>query len=107
ATFVAGRDKKAHLRLLNDPNVARNHFLVEFLPPRCYLRDLGSEKGTFVNGTRVDEALLKDGDVLSAGRSRLRFGVARRPALPAGAEAACRACDARVALAALPDLAEA
>jgi hypothetical protein len=107
ATFLVGRDKKAHLRLLNDRRVSRNHCLLEFAPPRCYLRDLGSNNGTFVNGTRVDEAFLQDGDVLSCGRTRLRFTVAARPPLPGNGEVACRLCGMRVGFAGLPDLAEA
>jgi serine/threonine-protein kinase len=107
ATFLIGRDKKAHLRLLNDPRCSRNHCLLEFQPPRCYLRDLGSNNGTFVNGTRVDEAFLEDGDVVSCGRSRLRFSIARRPALPADGEAICRGCGIRVGFSGLPDLVEA
>jgi serine/threonine-protein kinase len=106
ATFVAGRDKKAHLRLVNDPHVARNHCLLEFQPPRCYLRDLGSENGTFVNGIRVEETFLKDGDIISGGGTRLRFHVGTRPPLPADSEAICRACGTSVRLANLPELGE-
>lgn len=52
------------------------------------LRDLGSEAGTFVNGMRVTEAALEDGDVIRLGlsqRAEIRFSASiqkLRTALP-------------------------
>jgi serine/threonine-protein kinase len=74
-TFVVGRASTAHLQLADDPYFSRHHFLLEFCPPRCYLRDLGSRNGTLVNGAKVKEAFLKDGDVIGGGRTRLRLSV--------------------------------
>ena len=36
---------------------------------RCHIQDLGSTNGTFVNGSRVTEAILHDGDRVEAGKS--------------------------------------
>ena len=47
------------------------HFLIEFNPPLCFLRDLESTNGTKVNGQRVETARLNDGDVIRAGKERL------------------------------------
>jgi pSer/pThr/pTyr-binding forkhead associated (FHA) protein len=35
--------------------------------------DLGSTNGTRVNGVRVDQQVLKDGDEVSFGNTRMRF----------------------------------
>ena len=37
------------------------------------IRDLGSQNGTYVNGTRVDEAPLADGDRITIGEINLVF----------------------------------
>lgn len=39
----------------------------------CWLRDLGSTNGTFVNGVRVSEHRLRDGDVVQFGPVEFRF----------------------------------
>jgi len=45
--------------------------MLEITPPRCFLRDLGSTNGTFVNGQRVAEASLKSGDQIQGGATVL------------------------------------
>ena len=49
-TFLIGRTNDAHLCLPDDRFFSRHHCLLEIDPPRCFLRDLGSTNGTFVNG---------------------------------------------------------
>src|SRR4030042_4417311 len=50
--ILVGRDSsgsRAHFRLSpRDQYVSRNHFLVEFQPPNCYVRDNGSKNGTLL-----------------------------------------------------------
>jgi len=70
-TFLIGRNPEAHLCLPNDRFFSRNHCLLEFSPPRCFLRDLGSTNGTFVNDQRVHEAFLKNGDRIQGGETVL------------------------------------
>ncbi len=70
-TFLIGRNPDAHLCLPNDRFFSRNHCLLEISPPRCFLRDLGSTNGTFVNQQRVQEVFLKDGDRLQGGETVL------------------------------------
>ncbi len=70
-TFLIGRTHDAHLCLPNDRFFSRHHCLLEIDPPRCFLRDLGSTNGTFVNGRRVSEAFLKHGDQIQGGESVL------------------------------------
>jgi hypothetical protein len=69
ATFVVGRSSQAQFSVRGDGLLSRNHFLIEFNPPACLLRDLGSTNGTKVNGLRVESIKLRHGDVISAGES--------------------------------------
>jgi eukaryotic-like serine/threonine-protein kinase len=75
-TFLIGRNPEAHLCLPNDRFFSRNHCLLEFLPPRCFLRDLGSTNGTFVNGQRVHQSFLNNGDRIQCGETVLLVEVA-------------------------------
>src|SRR6266404_4046297 len=70
-TFLIGRTNDAHLCLPDDRFFSRNHCLLEINPPHSFLRDLGSTNGTFVNGQRVREASLKNGDRIQGGETVL------------------------------------
>lgn len=94
-TFLVGRSESAHLQLVEDRHFSRHHFLLEVNPPRCYLRDLGSRNGTLVNGARVKEAFLKDGDIISGGKTRIRLRLQSQASAPAPPPPACLACGTR------------
>ncbi len=70
-TLFAGRLQKAQLRLENDPHFSRHHFRLEVNPPTCFLMDLNSRNGTFVNGERIRDRFLRDGDIVSGGRTKM------------------------------------
>jgi hypothetical protein len=70
-TFLIGRSNEAHLCLTDDKFFSRHHCLLEITPPRCFLRDLGSTNGTFVNGRRVAEAFLENGAQIQGGETVL------------------------------------
>src|SRR5258705_639090 len=70
-TFLIGRTPDAHLCLPDDRFFSRNHCLLEINPPHSFLRDLGSTNGTFVNGQRVMDAALKNGDRIQGGETVL------------------------------------
>jgi len=70
-TFLIGRSPDAHLCLPNDRYFSRNHCLLEMNPPHSYLRDLNSTNGTFLNGHRVQDAFLKNGDRIQCGETIL------------------------------------
>lgn len=75
-TFLVGRSKRAHFRLpAKDRYFSRIHFLVEVNPPQCRLTDMGSRNGTHVNGQRVQQASLKDGDQIRAGKTVLQVSM--------------------------------
>jgi serine/threonine-protein kinase len=74
-TFLIGRSENAHLYLPEDRFFSRHHCLLEIAPPRCFLRDLGSTNGTFVNGQRVQEVFLQSGDRVQGGQTVLEVEV--------------------------------
>src|SRR5256885_3414656 len=75
-TFLIGRSDDAHLYLPDDRFFSRHHCLLEIAPPRCFLRDLGSTNGTFVNGQKVSEVFLRSGDRIQGGQTVLEVQVA-------------------------------
>ncbi len=90
--FLVGRAEDAHLRLPeNDRFVSRRHFLLEIAPPNCYLADLGSRNGTFVNGERTSRAQLGEGDEIRIGETLLRITIAAAAA--AQQALLCKRCD--------------
>ena len=63
--FVIGRAEDCHLQLASR-FVSRHHceLIVDDCDHQVRVRDLGSQNGTFVNESPVDECELKDGDKL-------------------------------------------
>lgn len=74
-TFMIGRSEDAHFCLSQDRYFSRHHCILEIAPPQCFLRDLGSTNGTFVNGIRVDSVYLKSGDRIQGGETVLEVEV--------------------------------
>jgi hypothetical protein len=72
---VLGRGSGAGIRL-DDKSVSREHCRIWWDGQRAVLNDLGSTNGTLVNGERVAEWELADGDVVNVGQSLVivRFG---------------------------------
>ena len=56
-----------------DPSVSRHHCVVKSVDGGFLLRDLGSRKGTFVNGKPVQERILNEGDLIAVGDTLLFF----------------------------------
>ena len=77
AVFV-GRDPQSTL-VLDHPSVAAEHFRVQREEDGWLLLDLGSERGTLVDGARVDRAWLKPGMQIQAGEVVLRFASQKAP----------------------------
>lgn len=75
-TFMIGRSEDAQFCLPHDRFFSRHHCILEIAPPQCFLRDLSSTNGTFVNGIRVETAHLKHGDRIQGGETVLEVQVA-------------------------------
>ena len=61
--------------VLDDPRVSRQHCQIRFRFGQFVLYDLGSRGGTHVNEERVSECVLKPGDVITLGGSKLVYVV--------------------------------
>ncbi len=73
-----GREPGNHLVLL-DSGVSRRHCVIRRNDAVYTLADLGSRNATLLNGKRVTESILANGDEIQVGKTKLRF----RPA-PSG-----------------------
>jgi hypothetical protein len=71
-TLSVGRMPECNI-VLADPNVSRRHAEIRPKGQGFVVADLGSTNGTRVNGVRVSEQELADGDELSFGNTRIRF----------------------------------
>src|SRR5206468_12801287 len=69
---LIGRDPQNDL-VLDDRRVSRKHAEIRLRLGRYTLYDLQSTNGTYVNGRRVAEVVLADGDRLSIGGVELQF----------------------------------
>ncbi len=58
---------------LEDPNVSRNHAEIRPSGGGFVLADLGSTNGTKINGVKVSERVLQDGDEMTFGSTTFRF----------------------------------
>ena len=65
--------------VLADPAASRVHAELRVGKKGCVLKDLGSGNGTYVNGERVAERLLRPGDQVSIGDEVFRFETSDSP----------------------------
>jgi FHA domain len=71
---TVGKLRTCVVSLDQDPTVSRMHALLENFGSAWSIRDLGSRNGSYVNGERItEERLLRSGDELRLGTSRLIF----------------------------------
>lgn len=66
-----------------DSTVSRRHAEVTHTPHGLTVKDLGSSNGTFVNGSRIAEATVSDGDIVTFGK--VAFNIIEVVASPAAA----------------------
>lgn len=81
--FLIGRSH-ATATQLSDPWVSRTHCRIDSDRGMLRLTDVGSKRGTFVNGQRVFDCELRSGDAIHIGTTELRFQgeSAESPAAP-------------------------
>jgi hypothetical protein len=70
-TYI-GRAEDNQIRIL-DPGISRRHVLITATGEGYTIRDLKSQNGTYLNGERVDERTLVDGDRITLGDVTLVF----------------------------------
>lgn len=69
--FVIGRSKAQADYRIDDPNVSRQHLMIERVQDVFYVVDLGSTNGISVNGAKVSRRAINDGDVIRVGGHEL------------------------------------
>lgn len=66
----------------DDERLSKQHFVIEVTKMACYIEDLESTNGTFVNGVKlVNRRMLLDGDTITAGREKFVFNTAKNQAV--------------------------
>jgi uncharacterized RDD family membrane protein YckC len=70
--LTIGRDPSNDL-VLPDAMVSRRHAVIEHRGSQFFLRDCNSANGSVVNGDRVSDRGLRDGDLVAIGSMRLLF----------------------------------
>jgi hypothetical protein len=61
--FVIGRGKQSSDLTLKDPNVSRQHAMIEFQNGVYFMVDMGSTNGVAINGQRIARKQIAEGDV--------------------------------------------
>ncbi len=83
---IVGRAEECDVGLFGDPAVAARHATIERKGSDFTIKDLTRDPGTFVNGQRIESALLHPGDLLAIGGYQMRFNM--RSAAPVRSAAA-------------------
>src|SRR5712692_4043523 len=65
-----GRTSKSDHAFPDDKLMSGIHFAIECTDKGCRIRDLNSSNGTFLNGKKITEATLQNGDEIVAGRTK-------------------------------------
>jgi Nif-specific regulatory protein len=65
--------------VLGDPLCSRVHAIVVQQSGVWHIRDAGSRNGTFVNGQKIDDAVLADGHVVRVGSTQFEFRQTEQP----------------------------
>jgi hypothetical protein len=67
---IIGRDPSCDL-VVHDVKCSRRHAVLETGPDGVTVRDSGSANGVFVNGQRIERAVLRPGDIVSLGEVQI------------------------------------
>jgi neural Wiskott-Aldrich syndrome protein len=71
--FIIGRGKQTSDLTIKDPNVSRQHAMIEFSNGQYYIVDMGSTNGVEFNGQRVQRRVIGEGDIFKVCDHELRF----------------------------------
>ncbi|MBX7184593.1 MAG: FHA domain-containing protein [Vicinamibacteria bacterium] len=63
---VFGRDPSCDI-VIKNPRCSRRHASVRVVPEGYHLLDMGSSNGVYVLGQKIDDAIIREGDVFSMG----------------------------------------
>jgi hypothetical protein len=71
--FVIGRGRQASDLTIKDPNVSRQHAMIEFINGHYFIVDMGSTNGVEFEGQRIQRKLIADGDIFRVCDHELLF----------------------------------
>ncbi len=77
-TTLIGRGTDCHISL-QDPLCSRVHATLTSTPDGWVIRDDGSRNGTLVNGQKIDEATVIDGNTIRVGSAEFEFHESEEP----------------------------
>lgn len=83
--MLVGRHAECDLQL-HSGKVSRRHCIIAYVNNQTMIRDLGSTNGVRINGERVAEGMLHDGDEVAIGNFRYQVHSSRYPLSPRDAE---------------------
>lgn len=77
-SLFVGRSSICNI-FFDDDRLSKQHFVVEVNKMGCFIVDLESTNGTFVNGVKItNRRMLLDGDVITAGREKIVFHIPKQ-----------------------------
>ncbi|HZX00731.1 MAG TPA: FHA domain-containing protein [Bacilli bacterium] len=71
--FIIGRGKQAVDLTIKDPNISRQHAMVEYTSGQYFIVDLGSTNGIEHNGQRITRKVIAEGDLIRICDHEVRF----------------------------------
>jgi hypothetical protein len=71
--FIIGRGKQSSDLTIKDPNVSRQHAMIEFSGGQYYIVDMGSTNGVEYHGQRVQRKVINEGDTFKVCDHELNF----------------------------------
>ena len=71
--FIIGRGKQSSDLTIKDPNVSRQHAMIECLNGQYFMVDMGSTNGIEFNGQRIQRKPIAAGDMFNICDHELRF----------------------------------
>jgi hypothetical protein len=71
--FIIGRGRQSSDLTIKDPNVSRQHAMIEFLNGQYYMVDMGSTNGVEYNGQRISRHPIAEGDIYRICDHEVRF----------------------------------
>ena len=71
--FIIGRGKQSSDLTIKDPNVSRQHAMIEFANGQYYMVDMGSTNGVEFNGQRIARKVINEGDIFRICDHEVRF----------------------------------
>jgi RsiW-degrading membrane proteinase PrsW (M82 family) len=80
---MVGRGEDCLMRFASDPMVSSRHAILHALPDGFHLIDQRSTNGTFVNGQRITDTILRSGDVIHLGANGPQLFVTIETEIPA------------------------